>query len=136
MLWRTPTAFHIVLRPGVHFKPIKGNALLANGNFREAYPNLPVESVLVHSQVAGRITQTNESGENRSQLSAPQVHSSNLFPDMAQHFADGQAGLLIPSSLSLAEFSFGWPTRMGRWPAGEFPVALLGIGMAQAVHFR
>jgi hypothetical protein len=25
---------------------------------------------------------------------------------------------------------------MGRGPAGEFQVALLGIGMAQAVHFR
>ena len=136
MLWRTPTAFHIVLRPGVHFKPIKGNALLANGNFREAYPNVPIESVLIHSQVAGGITQADKSRENRSHLSAPQVNGSDLFPDMAQLSAYGQAGLLIPLSLSLAEFSFRWPTRMGRWPAREFPVALLGIGMAQAVHFR
>ena len=93
MLWRTPTTVHILLRlllrPGVHFKPIKRNALLTDGYLREAYPNLPVESVLVHSQVAGGITQTNESGENRSHLSAPQVHSSNLFPDMAQLFAYG-----------------------------------------------
>ena len=89
MLWRTPTAFYILLRPGVHFKPIKGNALLANGNFREAYPNLPVESVLVHSQVAGGITQTNKSGKNRSHHSAPQVHSGDLLSDMAQLFAYG-----------------------------------------------
>ena len=136
MLWRTPTAVHILLRPGVHFKPIKGNALLANGNFREAYPNLPVESVLVHSQIGGSITQTNKSGENRSHLSAPQVNSSNLLSDMAQLFAYRQAGLMVPSPLSLTEFSFGRPTRMGRWPAGEFPIALLGICMAQAMHFR
>ncbi len=89
MFWRTPTAVHILLRPGVHFKPIKGNALLTDGNLREAYPNLPVESVLVHSQVAGGITQTNKSGENRSHLSAAQVHSSNLLSDMAQLFAYG-----------------------------------------------
>lgn len=71
MLWRTPTAAHILLRPGVHFKPIKGNALLTDWNLREAYPNLPVESVLVHSQITGCITQTNKSGKNRSHLSAP-----------------------------------------------------------------
>jgi hypothetical protein len=52
MLWRTPTAVHILLRPGVHFKPIKCNALLTDGNLGEAYPNLSVESVLVHAQVA------------------------------------------------------------------------------------
>lgn len=136
MLWRTPTAVHILLRPGVHFKPIKGNALFADGNLREAYSNLPVESVLVHSQVAGGITQTNKSGKNRSHLSAPQVHGSDLLSDMAQLFAYRQACLMIPSSLNVAEFFFGRPTRMGRWPAREFLVALLGIGVAQAMHFR
>ena len=136
MLWRTPTAVHILLRPGVHFKPIKGNALLTDGNLREAFPNLPVESVLVHSQVAGGITQTNKSWKNRSHLSAPQVDSGDLLSDMAQLFAYRQAGLMIPSPLSVAEFCFGRPTRMGRWPAGEFLVALLGIGVAQAMHFR
>ncbi len=135
MLWRTPTAVHILLRPGVHFKPIKCNALLTDRNFRQVYPNLPVESVLIHSQIAGGITQADKSRENRSHLSAPQIDGSDLFPDMAQLFADGQAGLLIPLSLSLAEFPFAGPARMGRWPAGELSVALLGIGMAQAVHF-
>lgn len=89
MLWRTPTAVLILLRPGVHFKPVKCNALLTDRNLREAYPNLPVESVLVHSQVAGGITQTNESGKNRGHLSAPQVHSSDLLSDMAQLLAYG-----------------------------------------------
>ena len=96
MLWRTPTAVHILLRPGVHFKPIKGNALLTDGNLRQAAANLPVESVAVHAQVAGGITQTNQSGMNRSHLSAPQVNRSDLFSDMAQLFADGQAGLADP----------------------------------------
>ena len=89
MLWRTPTAFHILLRPGVHFKPIKGNALLTDGYLREAYPNLPVESIFFHSQVAGGITQTNKSWKNRSHLSAPQVDSSDLLSDMALLFTYG-----------------------------------------------
>ena len=64
------------------------------------------------------------------------VNRSYLFPDMAQLFADGQAGPLIGLSLCCGQLLFGRPTRMGRWPAGEFPIPLLGIGMAQAVHFR
>ena len=95
MLWRTPTAVHILLRPGVHFKPIKCNALLTDWNLRQTRPNFPVKSVLVHSQVPGSITQTDESREKNSHVLAPQIHRSNLFPDMAQLLANGQAGLLI-----------------------------------------
>ncbi len=95
MLRRTPTAVLILLRPGVHFKPIKGNALLTDGNFRQAPSYLPVEPVLIHSQIAGGITQSNKSRENRSHFSAPQINRSDLLPDMAQLFADGQSGSLI-----------------------------------------
>ncbi len=62
MLWRTPTAVHILLRPGVHFKPIKCNTLLTNGNFRQAPADLPVESVAVHAQVSGGITEADQAG--------------------------------------------------------------------------
>ena len=112
MLWRTPTAVHILLRPGVHFKPIKCNALLTDWNFRQTSPNFPIKSVLIHSQVAGSIAETDQAGLDLHRLS-PNVDRSNLFPDMAQLFADSQAGLLIPSSLSLAEFSLGRPASMG-----------------------
>ena len=62
MLWRTPTAVHILLRPGVHFKPIKGNALLTDGNLGQLCPNLPVESVLVHAQVGRGIAESDQAG--------------------------------------------------------------------------
>lgn len=62
MLWRTPTAVHILLRPGVHFKPIKGNALLTDGNFRQAPSYLAIESILVHAQVGGSITEADQAG--------------------------------------------------------------------------
>jgi hypothetical protein len=44
---------------------------------------------------------------------------------MAQFDTDGQARLLIPLLLRPSQFFFGWPTRMGRWPASEFPIPLL-----------
>jgi len=62
MLWRTPTAFHIVLRPGVHFKPIKGYALLADGNLRQLCPNLAIESIPVHAQVGRGIAESDKAG--------------------------------------------------------------------------
>ena len=136
MLWRTPTAVHILLRPGVHFKPIKCNALLTDWNLRQTRPNFPVKSVLVHAQVAGSIAQPDESREKNRHVLAPQIHRSNLFPDMAQLLANGQADTLIGLLLRLGQLIFGRPARMWRWPAREFQVALLGIGVAQAMHFR
>lgn len=136
MLWRTPTAVHILLRPGVHFKPIKCNALLTNWNLGQARAHFPVKSVLVHSQVTGSIAQTDESREKNGHVLAPQIHRSNLFPDMAQLLAYGQAGLLIGILLRLGELRFDRPTSMGAVPACKLQVALLGIGMTQAVHSR
>lgn len=89
MLWRTPTAVLILLRPGVQFKSVKGNALLADGDLSQVPPHLTVESVLIHSQIAGRIAQTNKSRDDRSHFSATQVDGSDLLSDMAQLFADG-----------------------------------------------
>jgi hypothetical protein len=71
MLRRTPTAVYILLRPGVHFKPIKGYALLADGNFRQAASDFPTESVLIHPQIRRGIAQAYKSRQNRDHLSAP-----------------------------------------------------------------
>ena len=106
----------------------------ADTKFSQGGAHLAVKAVAVHTQVGGGIAKAEQAGLDLHRLSS-YVDCSYLFPDMAQLFADGQAGVLIPSFLSLAEFSFGRPARMGRWPAGEFPVPLLGIGVAQAVHF-
>ena len=62
MLWRTPTAVHILLRPGVHFKSIKGNALPADENLRQAATYLPVKPVLVHAQVSRGIAEADQTG--------------------------------------------------------------------------
>ncbi len=55
---------------------------------------------------------------------------------MPQLPADGHAGLLIRLLLRRGQVLLAGPAGMRRGPAGEFQVALLGIGMAQAVHFR
>ena len=135
MLWRTPTAVHILLRPGVHFKPIKGNALLTDGDLRQDSADLPVKSVLVHAQVGRGIAETDQAGLDLHHLST-QIHGGNLFALVAQLLADGEAGPLVGLPLYPGQSLFTRATRMRRWPAGEFPVALLGIGVAQAVHFR
>lgn len=62
MLRRTPTAVYILLRPGVHFKPIKGYALLADGNRSQLCPNLAIESILVHAQVGRGIAESDQAG--------------------------------------------------------------------------
>jgi len=91
MLWRTPTAVPIVVRPGVHFKSVEGNALLADGDFRQTYPNLPIEPVLVHAQVSWCVAQAKESGQDPRHLSAPQIHRGDLLSDMPQLLADLQS---------------------------------------------
>ena len=63
MLRRTPTAVYILLRPGVHFKPIKGYALLADGNLGLLRSYLAIESILVHAQIGWRITKSDEPGK-------------------------------------------------------------------------
>ena len=55
---------------------------------------------------------------------------------MAQLLADGEARLLVGIPLRLGELRSGRPTSMWGVPAGQFLIPLLGVGMAQAVHFR
>ena len=44
-------------RPGVQVKTVKGNPLAANGDFGQMRPNLSIEAVSVHAEIAGRIAQ-------------------------------------------------------------------------------
>jgi hypothetical protein len=124
-----------LIHPGIHFKAVEGDTLPSDTELSQGRADIPVKAVAVHAQVGRGVAEADQSGLDLHRLS-PNVNRSNLFPDMTQLFADSQAGLPIPLSLGLTEYSFGWATLMGRWPAGEFPIALLGIGMAQAVHFR
>ena len=45
----------MVFDPGVQFKPIEGNALIANRDFSQMWTHVAVEAVAIHAQVDGRI---------------------------------------------------------------------------------
>ena len=50
----------ILLDPGVQFKAIEGDALGADGDFRELWSYLRVEPVAVHAEVKRRVTKADE----------------------------------------------------------------------------
>jgi hypothetical protein len=56
----TPVARHIVVHPGVEFKSVEGNALSADGNGGEKGPDLSIEAVTVHAEIAGRIAESHQ----------------------------------------------------------------------------
>jgi len=60
---------YILLRPGVHFKAVKGDTLFADGNLRQLYANLAIESVLVHAQVGRGIAESDQAGLDLHRLS-------------------------------------------------------------------
>jgi len=53
---------YILLRPGVHFKAVKGDTLFADGNLRQLRPNIAIESVFVHAQVGRGIAEADQAG--------------------------------------------------------------------------
>jgi hypothetical protein len=57
----TPVAGLIVLHPGVQFKPVEGNALATDGDSGDVVTDLSIESIAVHTEVKGGVTQANES---------------------------------------------------------------------------
>jgi hypothetical protein len=48
----TPVARLILIRPGVHFKSVEGDALPADGNVGEVGLDFGVEAVAVHAEVS------------------------------------------------------------------------------------
>ena len=56
----TPVAGLIVVRPGVQIKPVECDALLADGDLGDVWPDLAVEAVAVHAEVSRGIAQTKE----------------------------------------------------------------------------
>jgi hypothetical protein len=47
----------MVVDPGIEFKPVEGDALGADRDFREVRPDLGVEAVAVHADVAGSVAE-------------------------------------------------------------------------------
>ena len=130
----TPVAPFILVHPSVHFKAVEGDTLAADAKLCQGRAHLTVKAVAVHAQVVGGVAESDQAGLDLHRLS-PQVHCGYLLPDMAQLPADGQACQLIGLSLGRGQLLFARSAAMGGRPAGEFQVALLGIVMAQAVHF-
>lgn len=53
----------MIIRPGVEFKPIEGDALHADRNFGQKWPNFVIEAVEVHPEVTRRVSQAIQAGE-------------------------------------------------------------------------
>ena len=52
----------IVVNPGVQFKAVEGNSLSTNAYFGEVWPDLGVEAVSVHAQVARGVPEAEQPG--------------------------------------------------------------------------
>jgi hypothetical protein len=52
-----------MIHPGVQIKPVKGDALLADGNFSQIRPDFGVESVTVHAEITRSIPEPEQAGQ-------------------------------------------------------------------------
>jgi hypothetical protein len=52
----------IVVNPGVEFKPVERNGLFVQRDFGEEGTDLGIEHVAIHTEIARRIAQPNETG--------------------------------------------------------------------------
>ena len=61
---RDTVAALIFLGGGLHFKSVKSPALSSNANLSKTWADIGIESILVHSEVAGGVAKSDESGCN------------------------------------------------------------------------
>ena len=54
----------MLLCPRVQFKPVEGNALGADRDLGEIAADLGVEAVAIHAEVARRVAESDEAGED------------------------------------------------------------------------
>jgi hypothetical protein len=60
-----PVAALIVVRPCVEVNAIKGDSLYTDAQGEDARAHFPVEAVLVHAEVGGRVAHADEAGWRR-----------------------------------------------------------------------
>ena len=88
-----------MIHPGVQFKSVECDALLADGDLRQMAANFPIETILVHAQVGRGVAQAKESWQGRWHPSAPQINRGDLFSDVPQFSADSQSRPQVDLSL-------------------------------------
>jgi hypothetical protein len=88
----------IVLRPGIDFKSVEENGLIAQGHLGQGRADHAIKCILVDPEVGRGIAKSDKAGLDLHALSA-YVNSSYLGSDMAQLGTDGQPGPLIGLSL-------------------------------------
>ena len=52
----------MVLGPGVEVNPVKGDAMRANGNFRDDAAHVAFEAIAIHAKVARGVAQADQAG--------------------------------------------------------------------------
>ena len=56
----TPVALLIFVRPVVEINPVERHAVVPDGNRDEMRPYRLIEAILVHAQIGGRVSQSDE----------------------------------------------------------------------------
>lgn len=56
----TPFATEVSIGPGVQFKTVEGDALLAHAFFMQVWAYFAVEAVLVHAEISRCVPQAND----------------------------------------------------------------------------
>ena len=57
-----PVAALIVVRPRIEVNAVEGDSLNADAKGEDAWAHFPVEAVLVHAEIGGGVTQSDEAG--------------------------------------------------------------------------
>ena len=128
-----------MIHPGVQFKAVERNALSTDRDFCQVRPDLCIEAIAVHAEVTRRVPETDEprdescrfSGyEVHAQLaSTAQVHGRDRLALVAQFTTDREPCFLVLGFLFRRQRAGLEPAGRRAWPAGQFLVTLLGIGV-------
>ena len=57
-----------MIHPGVQFKSVEGNALLADADYSEMRSHLGVEAVAVHAEIVRRVAETDQARCDGTQM--------------------------------------------------------------------
>jgi len=134
----TPVAGLILIHPGVQFKTVKSDGLLTEGNFSDIGSNHVIEFVAVHTQVGRGIAQPDQSRQDLYGMCFFAGHGFDLSTQidvcdrdaaMTELFGNLQTRLAILLTSFTLQFTSGRTALVGRWPAGQFAIPGLCVGM-------